>query len=117
MSNKGLFSDPIALLVVHWSSASVLAVMLILFAASRRCCRLRLSPSRRSLPIATTTSWKELPQPGQCAGHTVKERTDYLTPEQDFHLASPEQTLLNQRIEEDTDLYSLPIAQRRTSTS
>jgi hypothetical protein len=100
MSNKSLFSDPIALLVVLLVGF-VLAVALILFAAVV------------VLPLALITvaaffayrhhKLEKLRGPDHVPD-TVKERADYLTPEQ-FSLGIRDRTLLDP-IEEDTDLYS-----------
>ena len=100
MSNKGLFSDPIALLVVL-VVGFVLAVTLILFAA------IVVLPFA-IIAVAAFFAYRhykleKLRSPANVPD-TVKERTDYLTPEQFSHGIS-ERTLLN-RIEEDTDLYS-----------
>jgi len=100
MSNKSLFSDPIALLVVL-VVGFVLAVMLILFAAivvlPFAIIAVAAFFAYRHYKLAKLRSPTNVPD-------TVKERTEYLTLEQ-FSLGISERTLLN-RIEEDTDLYS-----------
>src|ERR1700733_2532163 len=100
MNNKTIFSDPITLLVVL-VVGFVLAVTLILFAA------IVVLPFA-VIAVAAFFAYRyhklqKLRSPDNVPD-TVKERADYLTPEQ-FSAGISERTLLN-RIEEDTDLYS-----------
>jgi hypothetical protein len=100
MTNKGIASDPIAILVVL-VVGFVLAVTLVLFAA------IVVLPFAL-IAVAAFFAYRhyklqKLRGPDNVPD-TVKERTEYLAPEQ-FSLGISGRTLLN-RIEEDTDLYS-----------
>ena len=105
MSNKSLFSDPIALLAVM-VVGFVLAVTLILFAAIVVLPFAIIAVAWRSLPYRHY-KLEKLPQPKANVRTGHRQRAHRLSHPRAkaFSQGITERTLLN-RIEEDTDLYS-----------